>query len=152
MTTTTAPHKSGKVSVRRPRRMPGRATQLVALVALVALVGLAVAIAARSSRDAASVSTVPAAAAVDQEVALRSLVARGLVPTVRYDAQAAATARLATLRLIPTQPAVLPQHSPEELETLRLVARGLLPDELLAEVATTRRLVNQGLIPAATLR
>lgn len=78
--------------------------------------------------------------AVDEDEALRRLIARGYVP--------AATAR-------PNQTTgVQAGLSPaEHAATDRLVRRGLLPPELLeAESYVTDRLINQGLIPAGSAR
>jgi hypothetical protein len=50
------------------------------------------------------------------------------------------------------QATVAPLYTQDELAVLRLVERGVLPDEVLdAEPFRTKQLVNEGLLPRATL-
>jgi hypothetical protein len=50
------------------------------------------------------------------------------------------------------QGTVAPSYTQDELAVLRLVERGVLPDEVLdAEPFRTKQLVNEGLLPRATL-
>jgi hypothetical protein len=78
--------------------------------------------------------------AVDEDEALRRLIASGYVPAVTAETNPS-----------PTVPDGL--YTDEQAATLRRVRAGLLPAELLdAEPFVTNRLINRGLIPAGSAR
>jgi hypothetical protein len=147
------------IEVRPPVERPPAAPEqrigprvLIAIVVLAAVVaGLVTALVVTGGEEAAEPSV--QAQAIDEGDELRRLVNEGYIPKEAFDAQAYWTEWAQVHGFVPTHAVAPALLTREELLMEQLAANGLIPEEALDhELRLTERFVNEGLIPAETVR